>query len=157
MIRARRRPRSRVVVAGLIVVMAAGGPGAATEPPPAYAIRGDAIPDPLTGEPGNPGRGRAIVVDRARGLCVLCHSGPFPEAAFQGDLSPDLSGVGARLTAGQIRLRLVDGRRLNPDTIMPPYLATDGRTRVGAAWAGRPILDPAEIEDVVAFLATLRE
>jgi sulfur-oxidizing protein SoxX len=120
-------------------------------------IVGDAIPASLTGEPGDPARGRAIVADRTRGLCLLCHAGPFPEERFQGNLAPDLAGVGARLSPGQLRLRLVDGRALNPDTIMPSYYSVAGLARVGRAWQGRPILNAAEIEDVVAFLATLRE
>lgn len=123
----------------------------------AYTVVDDAIPAPLTGAPGDPARGRAIVVDRTRGLCLLCHAGPFPEERFQGNLSPDLTGVGARWSPAQLRLRLVDPRRLNPATIMPAYLRTDGLTRVDPARAGRPLLDAQAIEDVVAFLATLRE
>jgi sulfur-oxidizing protein SoxX len=118
---------------------------------------GDAIAAPLTATPGDPARGRAIVADRTRGLCLLCHAGPFPEERFQGNLAPDLAGVGGRLSPGQLRLRLVDGRALNPDTIMPSYYSLTGLARVGRAWQGRPILSAAEIEDVVAFLATLRE
>lgn len=118
---------------------------------------GDALPDSLTGVPGDPARGRAVIVDRRRGLCLLCHSGPFPEERFQGDLAPDLSGAGRRWSAGQLRLRVVDARRLVPDTIMPPYFRTDGLTRVAPAFAGRPVLSAAEIEDVVAFLTTLRD
>jgi L-cysteine S-thiosulfotransferase len=111
----------------------------------------------LTGEPGDPARGRAILLDRQRGLCLLCHAGPFPEERFQGDLGPSLAGVGARLDAGRLRLRLVDGQRLNPATIMPSYYRTEGLVRVGPAWQGRPILAAGEIEDVVAFLLTLRD
>lgn len=118
---------------------------------------GDAIPLSLTGAPGDAARGRAIVLNRQRGLCLLCHAGPFPEERFQGTLAPDLAGAGARWTEGQLRLRIVDGRRLNPETIMPSYFRLDGLHRVGPAWQGRTILTAAEIEDVVAFLATLQE
>ncbi len=111
----------------------------------------------LTGEPGDPDRGRAIVLSRQRGLCLLCHAGPFPEERFQGDLAPNLAGAGARLTEGQLRLRMVDGRRLNPDTIMPSYFSTEGLRQVGRAWQGRTVLTAEEIEDVVAFLVTLRD
>ncbi|MBL6456363.1 sulfur oxidation c-type cytochrome SoxX [Belnapia sp. T6] len=110
----------------------------------------------LTGQPGDPARGRAIVTTRQRGLCLLCHAGPFLEERFQGDLAPSLAGVGARLTEDQLRLRLVDGRRLNSETIMPSYYRTEGLVRVGPAWQGRPILTAMEIEDVVAFLLTLK-
>jgi sulfur-oxidizing protein SoxX len=117
----------------------------------------DAIPRSLTGQPGDAARGRAIVADRQRGLCLLCHSGPFPEEPFQGNLAPGLAGAGSRLTEGQLRLRLVDGKRLNPDSIMPSYFRTEGLHRVGPAFRGRTILTAAEIEDVLAFLMTLRE
>ena len=115
------------------------------------------MPQPLTGEAGDPARGRAIVVDRRKGLCLLCHQGPFAEERFQGDLAPNLAGAGSRSSVGQLRLRLVDGRRLNLATIMPSYYRTDGLKIVGAAWAGKPILAAQEIEDVVAFLATLTD
>ena len=122
-----------------------------------YTVVGDAIPAPLTGVAGDPASGRVIVISRQRGLCLLCHSGPFPEERFQGDLAPSLAGVGSRLSEGQLRLRLVDSRKLDPDTIMPSYYQTEGLNRVGAAWRDKPVLTAEEIEDVVAFLATLRD
>ena len=125
----------------------------AAAPPPAPD---DAMP-PLTNAPGDPARGRAIVASRQQGLCLLCHAAPIPEERFQGDLAPDLKGVGTRLTPAQIRLRLVDASRANPDTIMPPYRTTPGLRRVGRAWQDKPILTDPQIEDVVAWLATLRE
>ncbi|KNY24511.1 sulfur oxidation c-type cytochrome SoxX [Methylobacterium sp. ARG-1] len=142
----------------LILVLAlAAPPSQAEEGLVPTTVVGDAIAQGLTGAPGDAARGRAIVVDRTRGLCLLCHAGPFPEERFQGNLAPDLTGVGGRLSPGQLRLRLVDGRVLNPETIMPSYYSLAGLARVGRAWQGRPILSAAEIEDVVAFLATLRE
>ena len=122
-----------------------------------YEIIGDTIPEPLTGVRGDPVRGRAIVVDRQRGLCLLCHSGPFPEQRFQGNLAPDLRGAGTRWSEGQLRLKIVDSRRLNPATIMPPYYSTDGLVRVGRNWQGKPVLSAEQVEDVVAFLTTLTE
>ncbi len=132
-------------------------PAQAAESLQPFEIVGDAIPAPLVQGPTDPARGRAIVVDRRRGLCLLCHAGPFPEERFQGNLAPELNGVGARWSEGQLRLRLVDGRRFNPDTIMPSYYRTDGLERVGSAWRGKPLLTAPEIEDVVAFLKTLRD
>ena len=121
-----------------------------------YQVVGDAIPVSLTGTPGDPARGRAIVINR-QNTCLLCHSGPFPDERFQGDLSPNLKGTGARWTAGELRLRMVDASRLNPATIMPSYYKVDGLTRVGTAWRGKPILTAEQIEDVVAYLTTLRD
>ena len=122
-----------------------------------YEAVGDAIPKPLTATPGNPMRGREIVTNRQVGLCLLCHTGPFPEERLQGSLAPDLGGVGSRLSAGQMRLRLVDASRVNPNTIMPPYYRTEGLNHVATGFAGKPILSAEQIEDVVAFLATLKE
>jgi len=96
------------------------------------------------------------VLDRHVGLCLLCHSGPFPEERFQGDLAPDLAGVGARLSAGQIRLRIVDASRVNPNTIMPAYFRTENLQRVAPAYRGKTVLTAGQIEDVVAFLVTLK-
>ena len=117
----------------------------------------DAIPRSLTGAPGDPERGRAIVASRQVGLCLLCHSGPFPEERFQGDLAPDLRGAGRRWSEGQLRLRLVDPAQLNPTTIMPGYHRTEGLVRVAPASRGKPILTAEQIEDVVAFLTTLKD
>lgn len=121
-----------------------------------YTVVDDGISLSLTGVPGNPAQGRAIVMDR-QNTCVLCHKGPFPELKFQGDLAPDLSGAGSRWSEGQLRLRLVDASRLNPATIMPSYYRVDGLTRVAPALRGKPILSAEQIEDVVAYLATLRD
>lgn len=121
-----------------------------------YTIVGDAIPQSLTGAPGDAGRGRAIVTNRQVGLCLLCHSGPFPEEKFQGTLAPDLTGAGARANEGQLRLRIVDAGKLKPDTIMPPYYRIDGLTRVAPAFKGKPVLTAEQIEDVIAYLVTLR-
>ena len=123
----------------------------------AFTVVGDAIPASLTGTSGDPARGRAIVSDRRLGACLLCHTGPFPEEKFRGALAPDLSGAGSRWSAGQLRLRLVDPTRVNPDTLMPPYYRVEGLARVGTAWRGKPILTAGQIEDVVSFLSTLRD
>ena len=121
-----------------------------------YAVEGDAIPEPLTNTRGDVTRGRALVVDRTS-TCILCHNGPFPEQKFQGDVAPSLSGTGSRWSEGQLRLRLVDASSLNAATIMPSYYRVDGLTRAGPAWRGKPILSAEQIEDIVAYLVTLRE
>lgn len=144
-----------VIVACAMAIFAGGA--AADEALKSFITVGDAIPDSLTGERGNPERGRTIVVDRQVGLCLLCHTGPFPEQKFQGTLAPDLTGVGSRASEGQLRLRIVDASRINPETIMPPYYRVTGLYRVAPAFRGKPLLDAGQIEDVVAYLATLRD
>jgi len=106
---------------------------------------------------GDAVRGRAIVASRQVGLCLLCHSGPIPEERFQGNLAPDLSGAGLRWTEAQLRLRIADSSQINPDTIMPSYFRSQGFTRVVPAQQGKSILTAQQIEDVVAYLLTLRE
>lgn len=118
---------------------------------------GDGIPQPLTSVPGDAARGRAIVASRQTGLCLLCHRAPIAEERFQGDLATDLAGAGKRWTEAQLRLRLVDARRLNPVSIMPAYYRVDGLLRVGKAWQARTMLSAQQIEDVVAYLRTLRD
>jgi len=116
----------------------------------------DEIPALPGAAKGDPARGRAVVANRQVGLCLLCHSGPFPEERFQGNLGPDLNGIGARLSEGQIRLRLVDPGRLNAETIMPSYFRTEGLQRVAPSFQGKPVLSAQQIEDAVAYLATLK-
>ena len=122
-----------------------------------FTVAGDAIPASLTGQKGEAARGEKIVTNRQVGLCLLCHSGPYPQERFQGTMAPDLKGAGARWTEGQLRLRVVDASRLNPDTIMPPYYRIDGLTRVAPGFRGKPILTAEQIEDVVAYLMTLKD
>jgi sulfur-oxidizing protein SoxX len=122
----------------------------------AYKIAGDAIPASLTGGQGDAARGRAIVANHNLGLCLLCHSGPFPEDKFQGTMAPDLAGAGARWNEGQLRLRIVDAGKFNAATIMPPFYRVDHLIRVAAAYRGKPVLSAVEVEDVVAYLMTLK-
>lgn len=119
-----------------------------------FEVRGDGIPAPLAA-PGDAQRGLAIASSRQQGLCLLCHSAPIDER-FQGNLAPALAGVASRLSQAQLRLRLVDSRRVQPDSTMPPFHSTEGLNRVGAAWQGKPILDAQQIEDVLAWLMTLK-
>jgi sulfur-oxidizing protein SoxX len=139
-------------VTPLVLAALAAAPAAAQP-----AVEGDAIPQSLTGRPGDPARGLALMADRQRSLCSLCHAGPFAPPHQQGTLAPDLQGIGARLNEGQLRLRVVDMKRLVPDSIMPSYTRTEGFERVATAWRGKPVLTAEEIEDVIAYLATLRE
>ncbi len=129
----------------------------AQDGPRPFTVTDNEITASLTGTKGDAERGRAIVTNRQMGLCLLCHSGPFPAEKFQGTIAPDLKGTGARWSEGQLRLRIADASLLNADTIMPPYYRIDGLHRVAPAFRGKPILTAEQIEDVVAFLVTLQD
>ena len=115
-------------------------------------IVGDAVPASLSGVDGDAGRGRALFVSRDEGHCVLCHRIDGLDAEFQGNVGPALTGIGSRLTAGQIRYRIIDAQRIWPDTVMPAYYRTEGLRRVEREYQGKPALDAQQIEDIVAFL-----
>lgn len=153
-------PVAAQVSAGAAAQVSAGAaaPEASSTDPAlaSHAIVGDGIPAALNGAVGDMARGRAIVADRRIGLCLLCHAAPIPEQRFQGNLGPNLDGVGARWSVAQLRLRLVDARRLNPASIMPSYYRVEGLARVAPALRGKPILSAQQIEDVVAYLASLQ-
>lgn len=155
---------TRALSAALVLAIAIGAARAAeperapasSVPPSALKIVGDGIPEPVATSSGDPARGRSLMLARDPANCLLCHSIPDAAARFAGDLGPPLSGVGARLTTPQLRLRVADIIRLNPATIMPSYYRVDGFSLVASAYRGKPILTSAEVEDVVAYLATLR-
>ena len=148
----RSRPKLSVEVLAVMALLLSGA-GDILAP---YEVVGDTIATPLDGMVGDAVRGRAIVAARQVSTCLLCHAGPFPEAGFQGDIGPSLTGVGDRLSRGQIRLRVVNAAVVNPETVMPSFYRTTGLVRVGRQWEGCPLLDAQQIEDVVAFLATSR-
>ena len=151
---ARGGMRLRRLAAGLLAM--AGCIAAAPATAQAVAqVRDDRINHPLAAA-GDPARGQAIAADRQQGLCLLCHSAPLADTRFQGNLAPSLAGAGTRYTEAQLRLRVVDIRRVHPDSLMPAFHSTDRLARVGTAWQGRTILTAQQVEDVVAWLATLR-
>ena len=145
---------ARRCTAALLALLAAGA--AAAQEVVAYAVQGDRIEAPLARLHGDAARGRAIVASRSVGLCLLCHPAPIAEERFQGNLAPDLAGAGARYTAAQLRLRIVDPRRVNPSTFMPAFHSTTNLSRVGHAWQGKPVLSAQQVEDVVAYLSGLK-
>ena len=133
----------RVLPAALLLHL--GGAMAQTSPGLSSPLLGDAL------------RGEAIVSSRQVGLCLLCHSAPVGDARVQGNLAPSLAGAGRRWSAVQLRQRIANPRSLNPDSIMPAYARTEGLNRVGPAWSGQPLLTDSQIDDVVAYLQTLRD
>ncbi|MYM70374.1 sulfur oxidation c-type cytochrome SoxX [Pseudoduganella sp. FT55W] len=145
----RGRAASALALAALLPAAAASEP---------IAVSGDGIAGQLPGvATGDAARGRAIVANRQLSLCLLCHTGPIPEERFQGNLAPDLRGAGQRWNADELRLRIMDASRFNPSTIMPSYYKTEGLNRVAANYKDKTILTAQQIEDVVAWLQTLKE
>jgi sulfur-oxidizing protein SoxX len=143
--------------AGLAALLLATVPPVAAQDVVSPVVEAGAIAAPLGGKAGDAARGRLLVVDRRKGLCLLCHSGPFPEERFQGTIAPSLAGAGSRLTEGQLRLRITDSTRINSTSLMPAYHRTEGLVQVGQTWRGKPIFTAGEVEDVVAFLKTLQD
>ncbi len=145
----------RLVFAFAFVVAALAPAGAADSGLVPYKIVGLEIPEPLTDQPGDPARGRTIVRDAANASCLICHKLPIPEEPDPGNIGPPLDGVADRYTQGELRLRLVDAQKINPDTVMPSYYRVDGLYRVEKPYAGEPIYTAQQIEDVLAYLMTL--
>lgn len=141
-------PMTTLAAAGLQLT---GVPGSAEER--ASAAR---FAQSLTDVAGDAERGRAVAFDRERGNCIVCHAIPAPDMAYHGNLGPPLAGIGSRRGAAGLRLRLVDSRLMDPRSLMPPYHSTEGLVRVGTRYASRPVLTAQEIEDVIAFLSSLR-
>lgn len=151
-----RRPATAIVawvVTAFSFITAA--PANVPDPTP-YRVVADGIPEPLAAKGGDASRGRALIVARDAANCVLCHAVPDAAVRFAGDVGPSLAGVGSRLDVAQLRLRVADNLRLNPQSAMPSYYKVTGLVRVASPYAGKPILTAGEVEDVVAYLATLR-
>ncbi len=153
----RRIPRdSRGILVATIVACAIASSANAEGSLP-FAVEGDGIRTSLTGVPGDVANGRKVALDRSVGSCVLCHAVPDPIERFAGDIAPSLAGAGTRLSVAQLRLRIVDSMLINPDTPMPAYYRTEGLNQVAKTHQGKPILSAQQVEDVVAWLVTLKE
>lgn len=149
--------RWQVLGFGLLLLAATNLVQAAGSQFVAWEAKLDAIPTPLAGLKGNPARGRTLAKDGDKGNCLTCHQLPIAEEAFQGTIGPPLAGVGARLTAGQLRLRIADETRLNPATVMPAFYR-DPKTLYSVLdeYYGKTMLSAQEVEDIVAYLLTLK-
>jgi sulfur-oxidizing protein SoxX len=152
---------SALMLVGTLVATAglpATDPGSTGAPAilvPLHVVE-DGVPQPIAGAPGDAARGRALILARDAANCTLCHAISDPAIRFSGNLGPSLDGVGRRLSVAQLRLRVADNLRLHAATIMPSYYRIDGLDRVAAEYRGEPILTGQQIEDVIAYLATLK-
>ncbi len=151
------RPLSVTLMAMTVSVGLLLGAGAQAEELVKFEIVGGArIDKSLTGQPGDPVNGRKLAIDRKLGNCLACHVLPIPEQPFHGDVGPDLSETGGNLSEGELRLRIVDSKVLNPDTIMPAFYRNDGFERVLKKFQGKTMLSAQQVEDIVAYLMTLK-
>jgi L-cysteine S-thiosulfotransferase len=121
-----------------------------------FVVVGDTIPAPIGGATGDAARGRTLILARDNANCILCHALTDPGVRYSGNVGPSLDGVGRRLTVPQLRLRIADNLRVNPDSVMPGYYRTENLDRVAAVYRGKPVLDAGQVEDIVAYLATLK-
>ncbi|MFC1589646.1 sulfur oxidation c-type cytochrome SoxX [Pseudomonadota bacterium] len=116
-----------------------------------------AIVEPLCGLVGEPQRGKEIVSDSGRGNCLACHQLPIPNIEAYGTIGPPLAGIASRLPTPMIRLRVVDTRKVNPMSIMPGFYRDPQLiNRPGKKYRGRTFLTAQQVEDVIAYLATLK-
>ena len=120
-----------------------------------YKIVNSTIPASLTGKAGDAANGRKLSYNKKKGNCLACHVMPIPEQQFHGEIGPDLTGVASYLSEPEMRMRLVDPKVLNPDTIMPSFLKVH-TTRVLKKFVGKTILKAQEVEDIIAYLKTLK-
>jgi len=147
----------RTACAYIAMALLAGPYAAADETPYSeWTAQGLSIPEPLGGLQGDPQRGRAVVIDRERGNCLACHRMPIPEEPMHGTVGPPLDGVGSRLSEGELRLRVVDEKRVNPDTIMPGFYRRPSELHRPHPAFVSTALTAQEVEDVVAYLRTLK-
>jgi sulfur-oxidizing protein SoxX len=121
-----------------------------------YMVKELAIAKSLTGKPGDVANGRKLAINRKQGNCLACHVMPIPEQPYHGKIGPELNGVASRLSEGEIRLRIVNPKIANPDTIMPAFYKKDGFHRVLKKFQGKTMLSAAQIEDLVAYTMTLK-
>ncbi len=148
---------SVAIAVALLVAVLLSGAAQGSEGLVDYRIVDGAIPEPLTEQPGDSERGRRIILDRDGGDCVICHVMPLPKREFHGNVGPPLDGIGSRVTAGRIRLRMVDPKTITPETVMPAYYKVEGLHRVLDRYRGKPILTAQQVEDVIAYLLTLTQ
>ncbi len=124
-----------------------------------------AVAESLTGQPGDPAAGEKIMTTRSLGNCVACHQVTVLEyAQFLGNVGPSLDGVADRWNEAELRGIVVNAKKTYDGTVMPSYYKVDGFIRPGNAYTGKaaddsfgPLLTAQQIEDVVAFLSTLKE
>ena len=154
----------RAAALAVLVAMATGGQLQAaetsvTEGDVTYKIvDSTSIPAALTGAPGDPAAGAKAIAGRSLGNCLACHAiSKLADEPFHGDVGPSLDGVASRYTPAELRLQIVNNKIVNPDSVMPGFFTTGDLVGVRKQFEGKTILTAQQVEDVVAFLSTLKE
>tara|TARA_X000000950_G_scaffold257016_1_gene323115 strand:+ start:178730 stop:179191 length:462 start_codon:yes stop_codon:yes gene_type:complete len=146
-------PLSTLLTALVVAACHADAP----RPVSSNQIIDDAIPQPVSNVDASAEIGQQVFSDRDQGHCVLCHVIPAVDAPFQGNVGPELTNIGDRLSPGQIRLRIVDVQSISPETVMPSYYRIHDLYQVDDDYAGRPILSADQVEHLVAFLSVQKD
>ena len=145
------------LLALIIPVLACAEKKSAPEPFFAWTATNLAIEEPIGGKQGISENGKKVVLDRKKGNCLACHMLPIEDAEFPGQIGPPLLAVGARYSPAQLRLRIANLQLVNPATIMPPYYIDPAQlNNVKKKFRGKTILTAQEVEDVVAYLSSLK-
>ncbi|MEE4235114.1 MAG: sulfur oxidation c-type cytochrome SoxX [Anderseniella sp.] len=147
-------------VAGLGLAFAISGAAMAAELAPAEVKFTDdmTVEVSLTGTPGDPAKGREVFANRRLGNCLACHANTdMKDQLFHGDVGPSLDGVGSRWNEAQLRAILVDSKKVFTDTTMPGFYTLEVGKDVREESVGKTILGAQDVEDVLAYLATLKE
>ncbi|MGX0877165.1 sulfur-oxidizing protein SoxX [Roseovarius sp. MBR-154] len=148
----------------IALVGAATGAAAADIAPGEVPFEDGAVTVSLTGVPGDAARGREVVGNKSLGNCVACHANSdMSDIPFHGEIGPMLDGVGERWSEAELRGIVANAKMMFPGSMMPSFYRVDGFTRPGNAYTGEaaddsfgPLLTAQQIEDVVAYLATLK-
>jgi sulfur-oxidizing protein SoxX len=116
------------------------------------------IPAPLTATAGDAKAGQQVVIDQRLGNCLSCHEiGALRTEPFHGEIGPPLDGVASRWDAAALRMIVVNAKKVFGDgTVMPAFYRIDGLYRVRPEFAGKPILTAQQVEDVIAYLETMK-
>jgi sulfur-oxidizing protein SoxX len=126
--------------------------------PVSFEVVDMGIPASLTGKAGDPQSGKLAMIDRKLGNCLACHKvSTLDEQPFHGEVGPPLDGAGSRWNEAELRLIVADSKSVFPGSIMPAFHTTEGRHRVMKKFQGETILTAQQVEDVVAFLKTLKD
>lgn len=145
------------LAAGLAMLVAVSAASAQMVKPGDVTFVDHTVPQSLTGQPGDPAKGRNWVVGRKLGNCLACHANSdMAQEPYHGEVAPPLDGAGNRWSEAELRAIVINSKvAFSPETIMPAFYRDSGFNRVAKTFEGKTILTAQQVEDVVAYLMTL--